>query len=724
MKKLSVILLAICLIANVYGQEKVSFKSSKDEKIMKMDSKRISEQIEKMASTVKGNPLVQEWKTPYQTPPFNQIENKHYEPAFKYAILLAQQDIAKIIENKEEPTFENTIAALDRSGQMLNRISGIFFNLLYCNTSPELQKLSQEIQPMLTKYENSISLNEQLFKKVNLVYEKRGNLKPEELMLTEKTYRNFINNGAKLSPEEKKQYQELTLTLTKLSLTFSENVLAATNDFSKNITDKKLVAGIPQSELDIAAAKAESKGMKGWLFDLSMPSYLAIMKYADNRELRHEFFIRSSSKCYQDKFDNGKIVEEIAVTRQKIANLLGFSDYASYVLTERMAKDKEHVYKLLKTLADPSRKAAEQEIKSLQEFAHNAGLQDELQRWDISYYSEKQKAKMFKFDESELKNYFKLENIIQGVFGLATELYDLKFKENKKIQVYQKDVKAYDVLRNNKVIAILYLDFFPRDNKKGGAWMTSFRDQYKTEKGENIIPLVSLVMNFTPSTSKNPSLLTYDELTTFMHEFGHSLHGMLSNVTYQSLSGTSVPRDFVELPSQMNENWASDLKFLQSFAKHYKTGKVIPEELVKKVKEMENFQAGYLSCRQISYAMLDMAWHEKDRNNRSIKEIENEAMAISEFFPPVDESCMSTSFSHIFAGGYAAGYYSYKWSEVLDADAYSLFEETGIFNKETAKKFYDCILSRGGSRDAMKMFIDFRGREPQVDALLKRSGLK
>ena len=542
-------------------------------------------------------------------------------------------------------------------------------------------------------------------------------------MLTEKTYRNFINNGAKLSPEDKKIYQQLTLTLTKLTLTFSENVLAATNDFSKNITDKDLLSGIPQSDLDIAAAKAESKGMNGWLFDLSMPSYLAIMKYADDRELRHEFFIRSSSKCYQDKFDNTKIVEEIVATRHKIANLLGFSDYASYVLTERMAKDKEHVYKLLKTLADPSRKAAEQEIKSLQEFAHNSGLNDELQRWDISYYSEKQKAKMFKFDESELKNYFKLENVINGVFGLATELYGLQFKENKKIQVYQKDVKAYDVLRDKKVIAILYLDFFPRDNKKGGAWMTSFRDQYKTEKGENVIPLVSLVMNFTPATSKNPSLLTYDELTTFMHEFGHSLHGMLSNVTYQSLSGTSVPRDFVELPSQMNENWASDLKFLQSFAKHYKTGKVIPEELVKKVKEMENFQAGYLSCRQISYALLDMTWHDKEGIHKSIKEVEKEAMAISDFFPPVDESCMSTSFSHIFAGGYAAGYYSYKWAEVLAADAFSLFAEKGIFNTEVSGAFRKEILSRGSVEDESVLYRNFRGHDPAPRALLEKLGI-
>lgn len=728
MKNLIFTSLLLCFAISLSAQGKITMQAApKNEKIMEknttFDIKKIDAEIETMAKEVKNNPLVKDWNTPFQTPPFNEIQNKHYMPAFEYAILLAKKDVANIINQKEEPNFENTIAALDRSGELLNRISGVFFNLLYSNTSAELQEISKKIQPKLTEYQNEISLNNELFKKVNIVYNQKAKLNSEQQMLLEKTYLSFVRNGAKLNPAQKKEYSELTMKLTMLNLEFSENVLAATNAFEMVFSSEKELAGIPQSALDIAAAKAEAKGKKGWLFDLSTPSYLAIMKYADNRDLRNKFFLRSASKCYKDGFDNTDVVYQIVRLRQEIAKLLGYEDYASYALEDRMAKDKKHVYNLIDELAKPSREAAEKEIASLEEFAHRHGLEGELQRWDVSYFSEKQKNEMFDFNEEELKEYFKLENVIDGVFGLAKMLYGLEFKENNKIQVYQKDVKVYNVLRNNKQIAVLYLDFFPRDNKKGGAWMTSFRDQHKKENGENVIPLVQLVMNFTPSTAKNPSLLTFDELTTFMHEFGHALHGMLSDVTYSGLSGTSVPRDFVELPSQINENWASDIKFLRSFAKHYKTGKVIPAELVSKVKKMENYMAGYASCRQLSYALLDMTWHDAKGIDKDIKEIEKEAMALSEFFPEVEESCMSTSFSHIFAGGYAAGYYSYKWSEVLDADAFSLFEENGIFDKKTAQKFYDCILSKGGSRDAMKMFIDFRGREPEVKALLKRSGL-
>lgn len=728
MKKLIFTSLLLCVVISLSAQNKLTMVAiNNDEKQIETkntyDMNKINDNIKKMESEVKNNPLVKEWNTPFQTPPFNEIQNKHYQPAFDYAMLLARRDIAQIIDNKEEPTFENTIAALDRSGELLNRISGVFFNLLYSNTSTELQEISKKVQPQLTEYQNEISLNDMLFKKVSTVYKQMSKLNQEQKMLTEKTYLSFVRSGAKLKPEQKKEYSNLTMKLTMLNLEFSENVLAATNDFEMvfdNIADLK---GLPQSALDIAAAKAEAKGKKGWLFDLSTPSYLAIMKYADNRTLRQKFFLKSASKCYKDNFDNTENVRQIVDLRYRIAKLLGYEDYASYALEDRMAKDKKHVYQLIDELATPSHEAAIREIESLNEFANNLGLEGRLQRWDVSYYSEKQKAEMFNFNEEELKEYFKLENVIDGVFGLANTLYGLEFKENKKIQVYQKDVKVYNVFRNNKQIAVLYLDFFPRDNKKGGAWMTSFRDQYKKENGENVMPLIQLVMNFTPATAKNPSLLTYDELTTFMHEFGHALHGMLSDVTYSSLSGTSVPRDFVELPSQINENWASDIKFLQSFAKHYKTGKVIPSELVKKVKEMENYMAGYASCRQLSYALLDMTWHDVKGMGKDIREIEKEAMALSDFFPEVEESCMSTSFSHIFAGGYAAGYYSYKWSEVLDADAFSLFEENGIFDKKTAERFYDCILSKGGSRDAMKMFIEFRGREPEVKALLKRSGL-
>ena len=669
------------------------------------------------------NPLTSPWQTPYQTPPFNQIKTEDYEPAFCHALEVARQEVQAIADNTEAPTFANTVAALDRSGEMLGNISDIFFNLLVCNTSQELQELAQKIQPELTAFYNEITLNEKLFARVETVYKMRENLNEEERMLTKKSYRNFIRHGAKLRPDEKEKYNQLTMRLSQLTLQFSDNVLAATHAFTKHITDEKQLAGLPQSARDIAATKAKAKGLDGWLFDLTMPSYQAIMKYADDRELRKEFFMRYSSRCFHDTHDNSALVYEIASLRKQIANLLGFNDYASYVLTERMAKDKTHVYELLHTLEKPSRTAAEKEMQSMVDFARKSGFEADFERWDMSYYAEKQKESLFNFNEEELKVYFPLDKVIDGVFGLAHQLYDLEFSETSEIPVYQEDVKTYFVHRKGQIIAILYLDFFPRENKKGGAWMTSFREQHKTADGKNIIPLVSLVMNFTPPTADKPSLLTFNELTTFMHEFGHALHGMLSEVNYTSLSGTSVPRDFVELPSQINENWASDIHFLQSFARHYQTGETIPETLIKKVKEMENFQAGYLSCRQLAFGFLDMCWHDEAEVNPDLEALEREAMKVADFFPKPKGCCTSTAFTHIFSGGYAAGYYGYKWAEVLDADAFSLFQETGIFNKETATKFHDCILCRGGSREAMQMFVNFRGREPKVEALLKRSGL-
>lgn len=667
-----------------------------------------------------NNPLTSPWQTPYQTPPFDEIKTEHYEPAFHYALKIARDEIRAIAENPQTADFKNTVAALDRSGELLHRISNIFFNLLVCHTSKELQDLAQKIQPELTAFSNEITLNEKLFQRIELVYGQRNVLNEEQKMLTEKKYRNFIRHGAKLNGQEKEQYKQLTMRLSQLTLQFSDNVLASTHSFSKTITDKAMLAGIPQNTLEVAAAKAKAKGQEGWLFDLTMPSYTAIMKHADCRELRQEFYLKYSSRSHQDPYDNSTIVYEIASLRKQIAQLLGFSDYASYVLTERMAKDKAHVYELLRTLEKPSREAAEKEMQSVMDYAHQHGFNDKFERWDLSYYSEKQKNDLFSFNEEELKAYLPLDKVIEGVFGLAHQLYDLNFVEDSDIPIYQKHVKTYKVLRNRQITAILYLDFFPRENKKGGAWMTSFREQYKTDNGENIIPLVSLVMNFTPPTANKPALLTFNELTTFMHEFGHALHGMLSEVTYCSLSGTSVPRDFVELPSQINENWASDIRFLQSFAHHYQSDELIPETLVEKVKAMENFQAGYLSCRQLAFGFLDMMWHDEQEVTSNLEQLENEAMQIVDFFPKVKGTCTSTAFTHIFSGGYAAGYYGYKWAEVLDADAFSLFQKTGIFNHETATRFHDCILCRGGSRDAMQMYVDFRGQEPRVDALLQK----
>lgn len=734
MRKFITLLCVVCVSTTLMAQQPIQItqvnkdNTKKNEQTttrMKEQQKRLREETAKLQSALKDNPLVQDWNTPYQTPPFDKIKMEHYAPAFDYAMKVGELEILDIALNEQKPTFDNTIAAMDRAGMLMNRISGVFYNLMECNTSEEMQKLSQELSPKMTDYSNKITLNALLFKRVKAVYDANDWKTEEQYMLAEKTYRMFVNNGALLSEMEKDIYRKLTVELAQTTLKFSENVLAATNAYNKLITDKKMLAGIPEGALELAAEKAKAKGNKsGYLFDLSMPSYLAVMKYADNEELRHEMYMAYSSRCYKDKFDNTETVMRIVNLRGELARLLGYDDYASYVLTDRMAKNKEKVYELIKTLSEPSRKTAMREMESLQIFAKESGKEGELNRWDLSYYSEKQKEKLFQLDEQQLKAYFTMDNVIGGVFGLAEQLYGLSFKVNKKIPVYQKDVTAYEVYKDKKVIAILYLDFYPRDSKRGGAWMTSFRDQYVDEKGNNVIPLVSLVMNFTPATSKTPSLLTYDEVTTFMHEFGHALHGMLSNVNYVSLSGTSVPRDFVELPSQLNENWASTPEFLQSFAKHYKTGNPIPEEYIKTIRKMDNFQAGYASCRQLSYALLDMRWHDVNTFALSVEEQEKEAMSLSEFFPAVEGTAMSPAFSHIFAGGYAAGYYSYKWAEVLDADAFSLFEEKGLFNKEVAKKFYDCILSKGGSRDALKMFVDFRGREPQVDALLKRSGLK
>lgn len=729
MKKNFILLITMAFVSHVCAQssfklEAVSHKKQDVKIVMVKQQNELKEAIAAMYPKVKDNPLVKEWNTPYQTPPFDKIKDEHYEPAFEYALLLAKADVLNVALNEDKPTFENTIVALDRSGALLNRISNIFFNMFIGNTTPDIQKLAQTLSPKLTEFENSITLNPVLFKRVQKVYDNNDWKTEEEQMLTKKYYRNFVNSGALLDEKKKSEYEKLTVELSKLSMQFNDNVLAATNDFSMTFPNQNRLKGIPQSALEAAADRAAKKGEKGYIFDLSTPSYLAVLKYAEDREIRQTFFMASATKCLGGNFDNSEIIRNITSLRMKIAQLLGFEDYASYVLTDRMAGSKERVYEFLKTLSEPSRAAAEREMESLVEFAREYDGTEDIQRWDVSYYSEKQKSQLYKFDENELKAYFTVDNVIEGVFGLATRMYGLTFKLNTKIPAYQKDVKAYEVKKDGKLIAILYLDFYPRDNKKGGAWMTSFRDQCRDEKGNNVIPLVSLVMNFSPATSNTPALLTYDELTTFMHEFGHALHGMLSDVTYLGVSGTSVPRDFVELPSQINENWASAPEFLQSFAKHYKTGKAIPTELIQKIKKMENFQAGYLSCRQISYALLDMAWHDAATMDEDILSIEKNAMQVSDFFPAVEKTCMSTSFSHIFSGGYAAGYYSYKWAEVLDADAFSKFQEKGIFDKKTADEFYKCILSKGGSREAEKMFEDFRGRAPQVDALLKRSGLK
>ena len=672
------------------------------------------------------NPLLVEWKTPYQTPPFNQIKTGHYLPAFKTCINMAKKDIEAIDNNAEAPTFKNTIVALDRAGEKLTRVSGIFFNILECDATPDMQKIAMEVQPMLTEYSNSIYLDEELFKRVKTVYEKEySQLNDIDKMLLRKTYEAFLDNGANLAKEQKEEFRNLSVELANLTLQFGQNALAATNAWQMHIKDAKDLKGIPASDLEIAQQKAQAKGLEGYVFDLSYPSKRAILTYADNRELRQEMYMHSCDIAYGGEFDNSKVIMQILNCRQRIAQLLGYKNYAEYVLHNRMAKDCEQVYNLLNELARYSIPAAQKEMKSLTDYAHKNGLKGDLQRWDYSYYSEKQKNELFKLSDEELKPYFKLENVIDGVFSLAKNLYDLRFVANKNIDVYHNDVTVYEVYKGNEFLAVLYLDFHPRDTKRSGAWMTSFREQYINEKGEDVRPLVSLVMNFTPSTQNQPSLLTFDEVTTFLHEFGHALNGMMSKVPYQSLSGTNSQHDFVELPSQLNENWATEYEFLKTFAHHYKTGELIPKKYVEQLTNMRKYMAGYASSRQLSFGYLDMMWHTSDINDiQDIRESEQKVFSKFETMPVVKEACMSTSFSHIFAGGYAAGYYGYKWAEMLEADAFSLFKEQGVMSKEVANKYVKTILSQGGSKPAMEMFKDFRGREPRIDALLERDGLK
>jgi len=673
------------------------------------------------------NPLLAEWNTPYQTPPFDQIKMEHYGPAIKKAIEMAKEEIYYITAIKTLPTFENTIVALDRAGGMVTRISSVFFNLLSAHTSPEMQQIAQEISPMLTEYGNDVSLNPALFARVKAVHDNPGKLTLEQQMLLDKTYKSFVRNGANLSEQDKETYRKLSMQLSTLTLNFSKNVLDYTNSWHKVLHTEAELKGIPETELALAQQKAKAKDKDGYLFDLSQPSYLTIMKYAEDRELRKEFFIKYNSRAYHGEFDNSKNIKEILICRYEMAKLLGFENYAEYALAERMAENSKNVYQLLDQLREYSLPAGKREIASLTEYAKRNGLNEELQRWDFTFYSEKQKNELFNLNDEILKPYFKLENAINGVFDLVSELFNLTFVTNDKIPVYHKDVTTYEVYREGKFLAVLYLDFHPRDSKRGGAWMTSFREQHFDTKGNDVRPLVSLVMNFTPSTPEQPSLLTFDEVTTFLHEFGHALHGMLSEVTYESLSGTSVPRDFVELPSHIFENWATEQNFLNKFAKHYLTGEVIPVELVKKLHDYNNYLAGYASCRQLSFGYLDMMWHTMNPASievENILKIERMEMNKLELLPVVPDACMSTSFSHIFAGGYAAGYYGYKWAEVLDADAFSLFQEKGIFNKEIAKKFADAILSKGGTDKPMNLYIDFRGRKPDIEALLIRSGLK
>jgi len=671
----------------------------------------------------KINPLLEK----FETPPFSKIKNEDYKPAFKKAIAQTRKEIDEIIDNPEAATFENTIVAMDYSGEKLDEISSIFFNINSAETNAEIQKIAQEVSPWLTDLQNDIILNQKLFKRVKSVYENQEDfdLSVEEKTLLEDSYKSFTRNGANLSDDKKEELRKLDTQLAKLTLDFGEHVLADTNAYELHITEEKDLAGLPESEKETAAALAKSKGKEGYIFTLHYPSYLPFMKYVKNRELRKKLALAQGKKGFQDNENNNeKIVLEIANLRYKRAKLLGYKNHADFVLQERMAKSVENVNEFLQDLLVKAKPAAKKEFNELEDFAKELDGIDQLQSWDSAYYSEKLKQKKFDLDDEKLKPYFRLENVIDGVFKVSEKLFGLTFQEVFDIDTYHKEVKTYQVFDEQKnKLAILFADFHPREGKRNGAWMTSYKDQ-QIKDGKNERPQISIVCNFSRPTSQKPALLTFNEVTTLFHEFGHALHGMLANTTYQSLSGTNVFWDFVELPSQLLENWCYEEEALALFAKHYKTGEMIPMEMVEKIKKAANFLEGIGTVRQLSFGLLDMAWHGINPSDvKDVKAHEKQAFKATQLYPDVAENCMSTSFSHIFQGGYSAGYYSYKWAEVLDADAFAYFKENGIFNTEIAHKFKEHILSKGGTEDPMILYKRFRGKEPNNEALLKRAGL-
>jgi peptidyl-dipeptidase Dcp len=671
--------------------------------------------------------LTQHFDTKHNTAPFSQIKIEDYFPAFQEGIALAKAEIDAIVNNPEAPTFENTIEAMDYSGAILDRISSIFFNLNSAETSDEMQKIAQEVSPLLSEFGNDITLNADLFARVKAVYEQKDslNLNIEQTTLLDKKYKSFSRNGANLDEDKKAELREIDKELSKLSLQFGENVLAETNAFQLHITDEKDLSGLPEGTIEAARSLAKHEEKEGWIFTLDHPSYLPFMTYADNRELRKKMAIAFGSKGFQNnEYNNQEIVLKIVKLRHQRANLLGYQTHAHFVLEERMAESPEKVMAFENDLLAKAKPAAQKEFAQLTAFAKELDGIEQLEKWDGAYYSEKLKQQLFNLDDEKLKPYFQLEKVLNGAFTIAGKLYGLTFTEVFDIDKYHDEVMTYEVTdENNNLVSIFYADFFPRKGKRNGAWMTSFKSQY-IKDSINERPHISNVCNFTKPTETKPSLLTFNEVTTLFHEFGHGLHGMLANTTYPSLSGTSVFWDFVELPSQVMENWCYEPEALALFATHYQTGEVIPQEYVEKIKESASFQEGLATLRQLSFGLLDMAWHGQDPTNiTNLKAFETEQFKNTQLYPDVAENAMSTAFSHIFQGGYSSGYYSYKWAEVLDADAFEYFKENGIFNKEIATKFKENVLSKGGTESPMVLYKRFRGQEPKPEALLKRAGL-
>lgn len=671
------------------------------------------------------NPLLAEWNTPHQTPPFSQIELSDYEPAFDAAIACSRAEIEAIVNNPKKPTFGNTIVALERQGALLDRISGVFYNLLEAATSDQMQEIALRVQPKLTELSNDVSLNPELFARVKAVYEKPGRgLSKEDRKLLEDTYQSFARNGAALSDADKELYRKYTSELSATTLQFGQNALAATNAFTINITDPKVVAELPAFVREGMAADAKARGEKGWTVTLQAPSYVPFMTYSSNRALKEKLWRAYNSRALGGENDNTQIVKQIANLRLKIANLLGYKCYADYVLERRMAENTPTVTAFLDELLGETKAYADKDYRMIGDYAASLGFKGQLMPWDWGYYNEKYKDEKYALNDEVVKPYLKLENVKKGVFMLANKLYGLNFTPNDKIEVYHPDVTAYDVTdENGRFMAVLYLDFFPRESKRSGAWMTEFRGT-KIEDGEETRPLVSLVMNFTKPTETAPSLLTFDELETFLHEFGHALHGMLGEGKYESQTGTSVYRDFVELPSQIMENWATEKEFLDLWAVNYQTGEPIPAEIVERIIAAQNYLAAYLNVRQLSFGLTDMAWHTiTEPFEGDVEQFEVASMAPSQVLPVVPGTAMAPAFGHIFSGGYAAGYYGYKWAEVLEADAFSLFKEKGIFNREVSGSFRENILSKGGTEHPMELYVRFRGHKPETKALIEKMGL-
>lgn len=682
-------------------------------------------------NTHRENPFLHAYGTPHETVPFNRIELNDYEPAIREGMNEEDREIERITDNTEPPTFENTILALENSGALLERVTTVFFNLMSAETCDEMDALAEKMMPELSEHSNNISLNSKLFSRIKQVYAQKKSLKltAEEEQLLQKTYDGFMRNGADLSDSDKEIYRKLSAELSSLTLKFAQNHLKETNSFELVLTDKNELEGLPESTVEAARHAAEEKGKKDcWMFTLQAPSYVPFMKYSAKRGLRKKLYMAYNTQCtHANEYNNTEIVKRIVNIRMEMAQLLGFKDFADYVLRKRMAENSGNVYKLLNDLLDAYSPAARKEVEEVEKLARETeGENFILMPWDFSYYAEKLKDRKYSLNDEELRPYFELGKVKQGVFGLATRLYGITFKENKEIPVYHPDVQAYEVYdKDGSYLAVLYADFHPRAGKRSGAWMTSYKEQWTDAEGNNSRPHVSITTNFTKPTSDRPALLTFSEVTTFLHEFGHALHGIFANTRFKSMSGTNVYWDFVELPSQIMENFATEKEFLSTFARHYVTGEPIPEELIRRIIDSSNFNAAYACLRQVSFGLLDMAWYTRTSPfEGDVKAYEKESWTKAQTLPQPDETCMSVQFGHIMSGGYAAGYYSYKWAEVLDADAFSLFQEKGIFNSKVAQSFRDCILSKGGTEHPMTLYKRFRGQGPTIDALLRRNGIK